>query len=303
MNEKPLTIESAGHSLVGMLHPASGPQQVGVLMMVAGGPQYRIGGHRQLVLWARKMSSEGFPVLRFDFSGMGDSYGEYLDFENVEGDIEAALDRFFDEQPTLKQVVLWGECNACSASLFYAHKDPRISGLVMLNPWVRTEQGQAKAVVKHYYLDRLKQRSFWLKVFSLKFDFIGSLRSAKQMISVARGRSGVPAGHAEILAKSTVDRSKSLPDRMLEGLSHFNGRVMLVMSGRDMVSKEFDDLLQAEPVWHEKLAACALVRHDLEYADHTFSTGEWRNQVATWGIEWLINLPLGNERHKHLVAD
>ena len=303
MNEKPLTIESTGHSLVGMLHPASGPQQVGVLMMVAGGPQYRIGGHRQLVLWARKMSSAGFPVLRFDFSGMGDSYGEYLDFENVEGDIEAALDRFFDEQPTLKQVVLWGECNACSASLFYAHKDPRITGLVMLNPWVRTEQGQAKAVVKHYYLDRLKQRSFWIKVFSLKFDFIGSLRSAKQMISVARGQSGGTVGNAEISTKIAVDRSKSLPDRMLDGLSRFSGRVMLVMSGRDMVSKEFDDLLRSELVWQEKLATCALIRHDLEYADHTFSTGEWRNQVVAWGIDWLLNLPLDNGHHKQRAAD
>ena len=75
MNEKPLVIERAGQVLIGMLHPASGAQTTGVLMMVAGGPQYRIGGHRQLVLWAREISSCGFPVLRFDFSGMGDSYG------------------------------------------------------------------------------------------------------------------------------------------------------------------------------------------------------------------------------------
>ncbi|EKE18250.1 MAG: esterase/lipase/thioesterase family protein, partial [uncultured bacterium] len=177
MNEKPIVLEGAV-PLIGMLHPASGAQETGVLMMVAGGPQYRIGGHRQLVLWARKFSSRGFPVLRFDFSGMGDSYGEYVQFDNVEDDIKTAIDQFFKETPTLKQIVLWGECNACSASLFYAHKDPRIKGIVMLNPWVRTEQGQAKAVVKHYYLDRLKQRSFWVKVFTLKFDFIGSMKSA-----------------------------------------------------------------------------------------------------------------------------
>ncbi|MFZ1244246.1 MAG: hydrolase 1, exosortase A system-associated, partial [Azonexus sp.] len=117
MNEKPIVIEcAAGYPLVGMLHPASGKQELGVLVMVAGGPQYRIGGHRQLVLWARKISAQGFPVFRFDFSGMGDSYGEYLDFENTEVDIGAAINRFFEETPSLKQVVLWGECNASSAS-------------------------------------------------------------------------------------------------------------------------------------------------------------------------------------------
>lgn len=286
MNETPIVFESADSPIVGMLHPAVGQQELGVLVMVAGGPQYRIGGHRQLVLWARKFAAHGFPVFRFDFSGMGDSYGEYLGFEDVQHNIQAALDRFFQEVPSLKQVVLWGECNACSASLFYAHKDPRVSGIVMLNPWVRTEQGQAKAVVKHYYLNRLTQRSFWAKVFGLKFDVLGSVRSAIQMISLARGQTAGTRGNEEIEAKTEVDR-RPLPDRMLDGLARFKGRIMLVMSGRDMVSKEFDDLLQAAPAWNRHLAACDLIRHDLEHADHTFSTGEWRDQVGKWGIDWL----------------
>ena len=302
MNEKPIVLESAGFPLIGMLHPASGTQETGVLMMVAGGPQYRIGGHRQLVLWARKFSSQGFPVLRFDSSGMGDSYGEYLGFDNVEDDIKTAIDHFFKETPTLKQIVLWGECNACSASLFYAHKDPRIKGIVMLNPWVRTEQGQAKAVVKHYYLDRLKQRSFWVKVFSLKFDFVGSMKSALKMISLARGQSASGIETSKKPAKKDVDRSKPLPDRMLDGLSRFKGRIMLVMSGRDMISKEFDDLLQATPAWQEHLAACGTVRHDLQYADHTFSSNEWREQVAEWGTEWLTSLPADQNSQNQAVS-
>lgn len=286
MNEIPIVIKSSGYPLIGVLHPAAGNQELGVLVMVAGGPQYRIGGHRQLVLWARRFSAQGFPTFRFDFRGMGDSYGDYVEFEHAENDIRSALDRFFEETPSLKQVVLWGECNACSASLFYAHKDPRIAGIVMLNPWVRTEQGQAKAVVKHYYLNRLTQRSFWAKVVGLKFDVVGSIRSAVQMISLARGQKTDAPDKSKLGAVAGVDL-RPLPDRMLDGLSRFKGRIMLIMSGRDMVSKEFDDLLQAVPKWQEHLAAFGLVRHDLEYADHTFSTAEWREQVAEWGIEWL----------------
>lgn len=156
----------------------------------------------------------------------------------------------------------------------------------MLNPWVRTEQGQAKAVVKHYYLNRLTQRSFWAKVLGLNFDLVGSVRSAIQMISLARGQTAGSRVNEEIDPKTAVDR-RPLPDRMLDGLARFKGRIMLVMSGRDMVSKEFDDLLQAAPAWNKHLAACDLVRHDLAYADHTFSTGEWRDQVEKWGIDWL----------------
>ncbi len=289
MNEKPIVFESAGYPLVGMLHPAPGSQELGILVMVAGGPQYRIGGHRQLVLWARKMSAHGFPVFRFDFRGMGDSYGSYHEIENTEEDICAALDRFFEQTPSLKQVVLWGECNACSASLIYAHKDPRISGIVMLNPWVRTEQGQAKAVVRHYYLNRLTQRSFWKKIIGLEFDVMASIRSAVKMLSLARGRTAGHSGNVRP-GEKTDEEHRPLPDRMLDGLSRFNGRIMLIMSGRDMIAKEFDDLLNVAPAWNKQLAGCAMIRHDLKYADHTFSTGEWRNQVAEWGIEWLSGL-------------
>lgn len=289
MNEIPIVFESNATPLVGMLHQAQGNPELGVLVMVAGGPQYRIGGHRQLVLWARKFAAQGFPVFRFDFRGMGDSYGQYVGYENAEGDIRAAIDRFYQECPSLKGVVLWGECNACSASLFYAYKDQRVLGIVMLNPWVRTEEGQARAVVKHYYLNRLTERSFWNKVFTLKFDFIGSMRSAIKMIAKARGnlRNG---------SSLTVMDRRPLPERMLEGLTHFRGRIMMVMSGRDLVPKEFDDLVARVPAWKEQLAERQTERHELPYADHTFSSGEWREQVAAWGIEWLKGL---DAEHRH----
>ena len=39
---------------------------------------------------------------------------------------------------------------------FFMHtRDQRITGLVLLNPWVRTDQGAAKTYLKHYYLTRL----------------------------------------------------------------------------------------------------------------------------------------------------
>lgn len=291
MNEQPVVFESSGIPLLGMLHRALEMHDIGVLVMVAGGPQYRIGGHRQLVLWARQFAANGFPVLRFDFKGMGDSYGEFLDFDNTDGDIKSALDQFFAAVPSLKGVVLWGECNASSASLFYAHKDPRVCGIVMINPWVRTEQGQAKAVVKHYYLNRIMQKSFWRKVFSFQFDLIGSLRSAKEMIATARG---TPAGRAGDSVVS-VD-SRPLPERMFDGLKRFRGQIMLIMSGRDMVSKEFDDLIQSRSEWKVELAAHQTERHDLQYADHTFSCKEWRDQVGNWGVDWLKRLAQTNNK-------
>ena len=61
----------------------------------------------------------------------------------------------------------------------------------------------------------------------------------------------------------------------------------MVISGRDMIAREFDDLLHGSPAWREALAAKAVVRHDLADADHTFSSAGQRDQVVRWGLQWL----------------
>ena len=78
-----------------------------------------------------------------------------------------------------------GLCDAASAALFYAHCDPRVTGLVSLNPWVRTEQGEARTYLKHYYVTRLVTRGFWGKVLSGRFDYSKAIRSLTQAITRA----------------------------------------------------------------------------------------------------------------------
>ena len=153
--------------LVGIL---SAPQQAattGVLIIV-GGPQYRVGSHRQFVLLARRMAEAGYAVLRFDVRGMGDSSGEPKGFESIPEDIDAMLNVLREHAPGLQRTVLWGLCDGASAALLYCAARPShgLAGLILANPWVRTEASQARTRIKHYYFDRLKQRAFWHKLVS-----------------------------------------------------------------------------------------------------------------------------------------
>ena len=157
MTEFALSFQCQGEGLVGILHKPEQARPRGVIFVVGGGPQYRSGGHRQLTLWSRKLCSEGYAAFRFDYRGMGDAQGQFVGFEGISDDIAAAIDRFFEAVPEMKEVVLWGECDAASAILFYAHRDQRVKGIVLLNPWVRTEAGEAKAILRFYYLQRLMQ--------------------------------------------------------------------------------------------------------------------------------------------------
>ena len=287
MNETAIRFECNGDPLVGILHRPASKARRGILIAVAGGPQYRVGGHRQLVLWARRMAAEGFAVFRFDYRGWGDSHGEFHDFDVVDDDIRAATDRFKSEVPELDEIVLWGECNAASAILFYAYRDARVKGLVLLNPWVRTAEGQAKAILRHYYIKRLTEPSFWKKIFSGRFNPAKAVGSAFKLVSQSRTKSSTGAQAVVGSLATELPRDLVLPDRMLAGWSRFSGPIMLVMSGRDLIAREFDEWVRGSSGWQEQLKIKSITRHDFVDADHTFSSAVERDQVVNWGLQWL----------------
>ena len=142
LDERALQFGCDGEALVGILSPAAAPAKRGVLVIV-GGPQYRAGSHRQFALLARHLAEQGIPALRFDYRGLGDSSGAARTFEDVGADIRSAIDAFQAAVPGLQEVVLWGLCDGAAAALFYGHQDPRVAGLVLLNPWARSAAGLA----------------------------------------------------------------------------------------------------------------------------------------------------------------
>ncbi|WP_297484124.1 hydrolase 1, exosortase A system-associated, partial [Ferrovum sp.] len=248
----------------------------GVLVIV-GGPQCRTGSHRQFTQLARDLAQRGIPTLRFDYRGMGDSAGERRDFEQVDQDIRMAVNLFFEQVPGLEEVVLWGLCDAASASLFYACQDPRVTGLVLANPWVRTVEGQARAQIKHYYRARLTDAAMWRKVLSGQFDF----RASAGGILSALHRAFMPSRQEQ------RQEDRPLPERMRDVFAKFGGRTLLIISGEDLTAREFEDVVKASDAWRALLESPRVTRRALQEADHTFSRKAWKDQVADWTGEWL----------------
>ena len=165
--EEAVVFDCAGESLVGVIASPERAAETGVVVVV-GGPQYRAGSHRHFVQLARSLAAAGYPTLRFDCRGMGDSSGTQRSFEDLDQDVGAAIDSLLQRAPQVKRVVLWGLCDGASASLLYLHRtaDLRVAGICLLNPWVRSEVSLARTHVKHYYLQRLGQPEFWRKLLS-----------------------------------------------------------------------------------------------------------------------------------------
>jgi exosortase A-associated hydrolase 1 len=278
--ETALTFACGGEVLLGIVSLPEQPRHVGVLIIV-GGPQYRVGSHRQFVLLARRLAAAGFPTMRFDYRGMGDSSGSPRAFDDVSEDIAAAIAALRGACPTVRKVVLWGLCDAASAALLYAHADSRaVDGLVLANPWIRSEATIARAQVQHYYGARLFDRSFWGKLVRGQVD----LRKALGGFLLAARNAG--RGARQRAAAAGQDRG-SFRELMRSSMEAFPNPVLVLLSGRDLTAREFDDFTRADPSWRRSLARKIVQRCDVEDADHTFSSAAGRERVETATVEWI----------------
>jgi exosortase A-associated hydrolase 1 len=275
IDEQALTFSCDGDCLYGILSPVAAPCTRGVLIVV-GGPQYRVGSNRQFTLLARSLALQGIAAMRFDYRGMGDSQGEPRTFDDVDADLRAAIDAFIQAVPGMQEVVLWGLCDAASAATMYAASDPRVSGLVLLNPWVRTTDGLAKTTLRHYYRGRLFDQVFWRQLLRGQLDY---RRSLKSIVKLTRDAFAAPS--AEQVSKG------NLPDRMHTGMREFQGRVLIIISGADLTGREFCDLTAATDKWKRLLDSPNVLQRRLDKADHTFSRRAWRDEVAQWTSTWL----------------
>lgn len=272
--EQPIWIDCNGERMLGIL-AEPGPRAasgLGVLIVV-GGPQYRVGSHRQFVLLARRLAAAGHVCLRFDYRGMGDSDGAARTFEDVADDVRAALD-FLCARPGVRAAALWGLCDAASAALMFCANDPRVRGLALVNPWVRSEVTLARTQLKHYYIQRLLERDFWSRLLRGRLDWHASLSGLASSLRHATRRG---------------DSNANLPfqRRMADGWRRFRGPILLVLSGRDLTAREFLEYAAADAHWHGLLVQPNVQRVDLADADHTFSTAQWRAWLEERTLHWI----------------
>ncbi len=278
--ESAITFACRGEMLTGIL---SQPEQASdtTVIVVVGGPQYRVGSHRQFLQLARHLARQGYPVLRFDGRGMGDSSGLLRSFEEIDDDIGAAIGTITARRSNSK-IVLWGLCDGASAALMYWHttRDPRVSGLVLCNPWARSEISLARAQVKHYYTRRLMQREFWSKLLR------GGIGASALTGLALRATSAMRRVTLETHNAGPMSR-QPFQQRMADACLQFPGKILLMLSGQDLTAKEFVEQVKASPVWRSAINSKKVTRADLHQANHTFSDPRDSAEVEALTLHWL----------------
>ncbi|MEZ5503645.1 MAG: hydrolase 1, exosortase A system-associated [Halioglobus sp.] len=276
--EEGVVFACGDNRLVGVAAIPETTSGVGVLILV-GGPQYRVGSHRQFTLLARRLAESGFASMRFDYTGMGDSEGDPRGFEEIEDDLAAAISVFLETVPGVKRVVLWGLCDAASSAMMFAHRHSRVTGMILLNPWVHSGDYSPQVKLAHYYRPSFARKDQWHRLLSGKIKLIPAFREL--------GRDALALLGIQLPGSSRKSSSGSFVTAMLDGLLHFRHGVLIVLGEADLTAREFSTMISHDALWKAAISGPAIRIRTVKSADHTFSKKPWKEEVSQLTIDWL----------------
>ena len=126
-------------SLVGIVTSAAtstAPTGRPAIVILNTGIVHRVGYNRMYVPLSRTLAATGYTVLRFDYSGIGDSEPRADGFTPLASsltDIREALD-WLETVRQASQIILLGLCSGADHAVLYGPTDPRVVGLVLIDP-------------------------------------------------------------------------------------------------------------------------------------------------------------------------
>jgi pimeloyl-ACP methyl ester carboxylesterase len=153
-------------SLVGIVTKAVSPASANrtAVVILNTGIIHRVGHHRMFVTMSRALGAAGYTVLRFDFSGIGDSSPRDDGLSLVDAcmaEIREALD-WLERDCAASRMILIGLCSGADHAVLYGHTDPRIVGLVLMDPSIPP----TLRYYVHYIGWRLRRLRSWFNVLS-----------------------------------------------------------------------------------------------------------------------------------------
>jgi pimeloyl-ACP methyl ester carboxylesterase len=163
-------------SLVGIItDPPEAKRSNGLpgIILLNAGIIHRVGPNRIHVKIARTLAPMGFVVLRFDFSGIGDSKvrGDNLPFEESGvRETQEAMD-YLSATRGLKRFHLIGISSGAIVSYKTAGRDPRVIGATLINPASYGDELRSYAKARRYWKNALSDPKRWAKAFTGKANY------------------------------------------------------------------------------------------------------------------------------------
>jgi len=274
-------------SLVGILvRPASEHvMQRPTVVILNTGIVHRVGHHRIYVTMARQLAQRGHPVLRFDFSGIGDSPGR----DGVSSPVAACLEDVSDALDCLDDLglgnnfILVGLCSGADIALRYGPSDTRVTGLVLLDPTIPP----TLRFYAHYIGQRLTRLHSWLTFARGRGRLWRDMAERARLSLAARSQAPPPDSRSSLIDPDI----RGELERVYKSLVSRGTRLLVVLTGGPMQGRQSyrEQLLEAFPnVPFDN----ALALEHFKESDHTFTSPEQRDRLKRLVIEWVGTIPV-----------
>ena len=134
MNERVLHFGDS-NSLIGIHTPSATTGKRPGIVLVNAGVVHRAGPNRLYVNIARQLAASGYPVLRFDLSGIGDSRprSDALSFEKSAIRETSAAMAALGAESDCRGFILCGICSGADISFLTCRDNPAVLGAVLIN--------------------------------------------------------------------------------------------------------------------------------------------------------------------------
>lgn len=304
---RPVLFDNAdGLRLHGMMHEpeASRRKPVGILLL-SPGVKMRVAPHRLYNRMAEHFAGLGYPVLRFDFHGLGDAEGEVPEklladlYGSVQigryvGDTRAAME-WMRREFGLERFIAAGLCGGAITGLLAARKDPRIVGLLGLGIPVILDSAQAdkSRFLTQGQMDRLQRGYFsklldpqsWFRLLTFQSDYRVIWRILRRRFAGPAPdvpESGGDAGH-----KEEDDNTNPLFAPAFFDMVDSGRQILFIFSGSDRLDWEYEEKFARRHA--ERLAGakdCYEVT-TIPEANHILSMPEWQQSMLRLCDDWL----------------
>ena len=270
-NEQPCLI-GPEQSLIGVLTMPETVNKPAVIFLNAG-MLHRVGPNRCYVNWARWLAELGYPVLRFDSSGLGDSP---VSQSNAEYDERMHEETAWAMTAVTKacgsdRFILGGLCLGAVNALLAASHEPQVCGVVMQNPQFLDED-ELTAYVE------ARNWQYWRRVlFSLERwkEFFCGQADYKMIRSRLRGFF-IRKDAVNDIADEIVARFSVLIER--------GASILLVNSAFD-VSRDYLDVMMRDRA-AEFQATGRMTIEEITDCDHLFTTFDSQQLFLDMFIRW-----------------
>ena len=91
--------------------------------------------------------------------------------------------------------------------------------------------------------------------------------------------------------RQTTAQTLTFQELMAQGWRALEGKIMLILSERDLTAQEFVEHAHTHPAWQQTLQHPGVRRHSLAGADHTGSSPADQQALNTLTQAWLADLP------------